>query len=863
MVDLDRDYTYFDSLKKVFKMNTQNPNILLSLAEAYLQKGEFERAENLAQHALQLLENIMKKDDTRRDMHLLNSNLLVLKGKVQHIKEDYNKALKFYQDATNACDSNPIAQHYLGTINLHFRNYTEAEKILEKTLKLTRVEKESSSERNAVNVETMRILAQVKARMFKRDEAINLYDTILENDRSDVESFLQAAHLTEQYDYEKAINYYTKAIEFLEAKSSNIREEKQDKDLVEEDFVNPIYYNNIAVLHMKRDKREEADKMIRKARETLKLIRKLQPQSVRLKSISITLYFNEACQFEAVGAIGEATNIYKYIIKEEPYYVDAYLRLAILAKQRGGHAKAVEYAEKAARYQLDKKPVIPYCVLGNFYLDQQQDAKAEKEFVKAINKNPRDAYAYLSIGNIIYNYACRLRDNPTKQEEKLREALKRYLKAMEYDDSNAFAAVCIANIIGEYGMINEAMEIYRIVRENHMDVPQAMVNSAHILASEGQVANAIKLYEKALEMFYGGINDKIELWISKLHYQSKSYEECEKVLKRMIQRNPSDIVPKFNLALCLQSKSVEVLNKDFREVKETKKTIENLNLAMKIFKGIIENNESLGNTLPSNCKNEKLSQVKEGHYRILRISDERLFFIKDTLQNSDKYLQHDIQQEQQSREKHEQNIKKIKEIEAQEQRKIEEEKQKQMEEAIKRDQRAEANTKIIEEMAKEWADQEAKKAEDKERGKTDRGKKNKRDKKKKKKDEAGDFMADESEEEDKDFDVDEAMRKDKQRQQENLKNAGITYEEAENLGTGNLDDLIKAHKKKKSKRDKKDKKDKKSKKHKKSKKSRLKRMKKDNEDEGDDDEDVFGDQGEDPEEKVNETETKRQKFDDE
>lgn len=865
MVDNGSDSSYFENLTRVFQKNQNNPNILLALGETYLQKDELERAENLAKRGLQIVESMTKKDETRKDMRLLHSNLLVLLGKILHSKEDFNKAFKYYDDAVNICDTNPVALHYLGTMNLHLRNYVEAEKNFEKVLKLTKVDKDSMSERNAINADTMKILAQTKARMFKREEAIELLDTILENNRSDIDAYLEAAHLTEQHDYDKAINYYTKALKFLEKKKDDVRAQKQEKDLAEDDFVNPIYYNNLAVLYMKKEKKDEAYEMIGKARETLKTIRKILPQSTRLKAISMTLYFNEACHFESIGAIGDATNIYKYIIKEEPYYVDAYLRLAILAKNRGGLSKAVEYAEKAARYQVDQKPVIPYCVLGNFYLDQQQDAKAEKEFVKAINKNPNDAYAYLSIGNIIYNYACRLRDNPKKQEDKLREALKRYMRAMECDDSNAFAAVGIGNIIGEYGMANEAMEIYRVVRENHQQIPHAMVNSGHILASEGQIPNALKLYEKALEIYYNGKHDQIELWMAKLHYQSKSYDDCERVLKRMIQRNPSDIVPRFNLALCLQSRSIEVLNKDFREVKETRRTIENLKLAKKIFSGLIKSHSDLGNTLPSNCKDEKLHQKKEAHSRILRIADERLFFIKDTLQNSDKYLQHDMQQEQKIKEKQEENIKKIRELEEQEKKKEEEERQRQLEEQRIRDQKAEESAKAIEQLAKEWAQEEAKKQQEQK----DKENKKKRDKKKKKYEEDGFIEEDESSGEDKDYDVDEDRKKDYANDE--YADANMDYAAAENLGLGGLDDLKRAHKNKKNKKqkkekkDKKEKKEKKDKKNKKHKKSRLKRMARgSNMGEGDN-EDVFGGQGEDVNEDLGEgdRELKRQKFADE
>lgn len=710
MTDPNTSEDTIKNLCRAYQGQPNNPNILWRLGEVYLLKGEFERAENLAKRGLKVLEGATKKADT--DLKLLQSNLLVLVGKVRHLRQDYNGAFKQYEDAVTACDTNAIAIHYLGTMYLHLRNYIEAERLFEQVLGLTKLDKEALSEHSAVNVETMRILAQTKARMFKRDEAIKLLDTILENDRTDVESYLEAAHLTEQYDYDKAINYYTKAIVILEKSTEEARSKKEEQKYTEEDFINPIYYNNLAVLYMKREKRDDANKMITKAKETLKAIRKFMPQSVRLKSVSITLYFNEACQYEAMGAIGEATNIYKYIIKEEPYYVDAYLRLAILAKKRGGFAKAEEYAQKAARSQLDKKPVIPYCVLGNFYMDQQQDGKAVEEFGKAISKNPADAYAYLSIGNIIYHSACRYRDNPKKQEEKLRKALKNYMTAMECDDSNVFAAVCVANIIGEYGMIGEAMEIYRIVRENHSDMPNAMINAAHILASEGKIPNALKLYEKALENYYNNKNDQIELWISKLHYQSKHYSECEKVLKKMIHRNPSDIVPRFNLALCLQSQSVEVLNKDFREVKETKKTIENLKLAQKIFSGLIKSHSNLGYTLSSSCKDMMLSTKKECHARILKIADERLFFITDTLKNSQKYLEHDMKQAQKLQEKQDENMRKLRALEEAEKKKIEMERQRKLEEQRARDQRAEEANKQMEEISKTWAQEEAKKKEE-------------------------------------------------------------------------------------------------------------------------------------------------------
>jgi len=400
-------------------------------------------------------------------------------------------------------------------------------------------------------------------------------------------------------------------------------------------------------------------------------------------------------------------------------------------------------------------------------------------------------------------------------------------------------------------MVEEAMEIYRVVGEHHPNIPHSIINIAHILASKGQVANALKLYEKTLEKVYRGKNEQIELWIARLHYQSKNYDACQKVLKKMIYRNPEDIVLKFNLALCLQSKSVEVLNKDYREVKETKKTIEDLNLAKKIFSGLIQKHEDLGKTLPSTLKAELLATLKEKHSRILKISDERLFFIKDTLQNSERYLQHDIEMEQKLKGKHEENLRRIREIQEFEHQKNLERLRIEEEEQRIRNEKAEQNAKLVEDMAREWEEQERKKREEEMAKASTREKKDKKGKAKRKQD---DFIVqDRPDGSEMSFDfagVPESPE--------------LSLEGAENLGLGGLDDLKKEHNRKKEKKRKKDKKREKKDKHKK--KSRLKRMHRDE----DADEDVWGEKkqaresehdGQEVEESQNEV--KRQKFEDE
>jgi Tfp pilus assembly protein PilF len=65
---------------------------------------------------------------------------------------------------------------------------------------------------------------------------------------------------------------------------------------------------------------------------------------LRLSALKITTKFNLACCIEHEN-VAEATEIYKSLIKEEPSYTDAYIRLAYLAKRRGDLVKAVNYVD--------------------------------------------------------------------------------------------------------------------------------------------------------------------------------------------------------------------------------------------------------------------------------------------------------------------------------------------------------------------------------------------------------------------------------------------------------------------------------------------------------------------------------------
>jgi tetratricopeptide (TPR) repeat protein len=76
-----------------------------------------------------------------------------------------------------------------------------------------------------------------------------------------------------------------------------------------------------------------------------------------------------------------------------------------------------------------------------------------------------------------------MRVKPEKEEEELKKSLSYYMKVLEQDDGNIYAALGTANVLGEYGKVDEAQEIYKVLRENAPQIHHPFINSALLLNS--------------------------------------------------------------------------------------------------------------------------------------------------------------------------------------------------------------------------------------------------------------------------------------------------------------------------------------------------------------------------------------------
>ncbi len=114
------------------KINKKHPLVLIHLAEHFLIKGDLERATKMAQDGLLEVETMskffIKSNRTPEDLLGFRNDYLELKarfnnilGQVEHIKNNFLDALKYYR---SACNPNLVFNEiYLSQVYTQCSNY--------------------------------------------------------------------------------------------------------------------------------------------------------------------------------------------------------------------------------------------------------------------------------------------------------------------------------------------------------------------------------------------------------------------------------------------------------------------------------------------------------------------------------------------------------------------------------------------------------------------------------------------------------------------------------------------------------------------------------------------------------------------
>lgn len=154
-----------------------------------------------------------------------------------------------------------------------------------------------------------------------------------------------------------------------------------------------------------RDK--EAHGLLEEALKNCNELIKLDGSDDRIKALKITIRFNLACSLDKANRVGEASELFKQLIKEEPSYTDAYLKLANLARRRGDQKRSLDYIEQAKANYLHRsnysKPTNLFCIKGSFHNSFGQIKEAVNEYRQAYEMTQGgESYARVGLANIQY-----------------------------------------------------------------------------------------------------------------------------------------------------------------------------------------------------------------------------------------------------------------------------------------------------------------------------------------------------------------------------------------------------------------------------------------------------------------------------
>lgn len=165
------------------------------------------------------------------------------------------------------------------------------------------------------------------------------------------------------------------------------------------------------VMLMSQRKLDKAEERIRKAIE-------LRPDDRRA-------HWNLAKVCALLGKRDEAEQTYKKAIELDPFHVPARLDFARFLLEMGRGDEAVAQLTEAA--QVEPKNPLPYCVLGDVYVEQKDAVKAAEAFALALERDSNAIHALVRLAWIMIA-------EPSSQSYDEQQAMRLATKACELTD---------------------------------------------------------------------------------------------------------------------------------------------------------------------------------------------------------------------------------------------------------------------------------------------------------------------------------------------------------------------------------------------------------------------------------------------
>ncbi|XP_003970060.2 RNA polymerase-associated protein CTR9 homolog [Takifugu rubripes] len=536
-------------LSRAYTIDPSNPMVLNHLANHFFFKKDYSKVQHLALHAFH-----------NTEVEAMQAESCYQLARSFHVQEDYDQAFQYYYQATQFASSTFVLPFFgLGQMYVYRRDKENAAQCFEKVLKAY-----------PNNYETMKILGSLYAAsddQEKRDIAKGHLKKVTEQYPDDVEAWIELAQILEQTDIQGALSAYGTATRILQ--------EKVQAD------VPPEILNNLGALHFRLGNLGEAKKYFLASLERAKA--EGEHDEHYYNAISVTTSYNLARLYEAMCEFHEAEKLYKNILREHPNYVDCYLRLGAMARDKGNFYEASDWFKEALQINQDHPDA--WSLIGNLHLAKQEWGPGQKKFERILKQpsTQNDTYSMLALGNVWLQTL----HQPTRDREKEKRhqdrALAIYKQVLRNDPKNLYAANGIGAVLAHKGYYREARDVFAQVREATADISDVWLNLAHIYVEQKQYISAVQMYENCLKKFYKYQNTEVLLYLARALFKCGKLQDCKQMLLKARHVAPSDTVLMFNVALVLQRLATLVLKDEKSNLKAVLSAVKELELAHRYF----------------------------------------------------------------------------------------------------------------------------------------------------------------------------------------------------------------------------------------------------------------------------------------
>ncbi|KYM99351.1 RNA polymerase-associated protein CTR9 like protein [Cyphomyrmex costatus] len=574
--------TCVQMLSKAYTIDSTNPMVLNHLANHFFFEKDYKKVERLALRAYY-----------NTEIEAMRAESCYQLARVFHAKgkKYFDQAFRCYYLATQFAPPVFVLPYFgLGQMYVSCGDEENAAHCFKKVLKA-----------QPGNYETIKILGSLYANsssQSKHDIAKNYLRKVTEQFPDDVVAWIELAQILVQSDLNAALNAFGTATKIL-------------KEIVQAD-IPPGILNNVGALHYRFGNLEEARKNLEESLEGSLARSKTDAlhDSKYYNSIAVTTTYNLARLNEALCVFDRAEKLYKDILKKHPNYVDCYLRLGCMARDKGHIYEASDWFNDALI--INNKHPDAWSLLGNLHLAEMEWSPGQDKFERIL-KNPTtstDAYSLVALGNI---WLQTLHQSGKDKERKKHQdqALAMYEQVLRNDPKNIWAANGIGAVLAHKGCVNEARNIFAQVQEATAEFCDVWLNIAHIYVEHEQFVSAIQMYENCLCKFYEYHHVEVLQYLGRAYFKAGKLKEAKLTLLKARRVAPQDTVLLYNIALVLQRLATQILKDEKSNLTTVQQAVHELRVSLKYFQYLSAPGDKMDNPDWTGDRMEHLVRMAE------------------------------------------------------------------------------------------------------------------------------------------------------------------------------------------------------------------------------------------------------------